>query len=174
MATTQVAPRAQWAGGAHGKERPGSLPCPHWASLDSSSSAGAGGGLGEELGASNQHSSRHPSPRPGSALEGGGQGSSWTGREAPSRVQLHGARPPRPCASCWQQTGSFTRGDADKKDSCSKGRGQEAKSSKKPRLGDSPLEWKKEKKKKKQSPLGLARADLLKCPSPLSTPGWIN
>lgn len=87
MATTQVAQRAaralaQWAGGTHRKEPAReSLHCTHWASLNSSSSPGAGRELGGELGASNQHSSQHPSPRPaGRALRWRAEGRAAAGR----------------------------------------------------------------------------------------------
>lgn len=105
----------------------------------------------DEEGAEDEQSgsSRDPGPSAGRALFRRVEGRAAAGRGQgvePSRVKLRCARQTRPCASCWQQTGSFRRVDADKKDSCSEARSQEAKTSKKPRVCDFPLKLKKKKK----------------------------
>lgn len=107
LATTKVAPRAARAS----ESRPGRAAGLQWtprARLNRGS-RGTVGGLGEEPGASHRHSSQHPSPRPALRWRAEGRRQLDGESAAPSRVQLRGARQPRPCASCWQQTGSFTR-----------------------------------------------------------------
>lgn len=93
-----------------------------------------------------------------------GRAAAGQGEEEWSPAELSSTEPSQtqPCASCWQQTGSFERGGVYEKDSCSKAKAERQKPQESPEIGAIPRSSNKNK-----PPLGFAELLNLLTPPPL-------